>query len=182
MGCERTLVILKPDALKKRLVGRIISRLEDAGLKILAMRLVEGADPELISAHYQSTEKWLEGVGKKTIESNRKSGDDVVNGFGTDIPIEIGKIVKKRLIKYMTSGPIIPMIIEGNHGIRKVRQIAGYTIPAEAAPGTIRGDFSSDSPDLATCDDRSVENLVHASGNENEAEYEINLWFPEFPG
>ena len=182
MSCEKTLVILKPDALRKRVVGRIISRLEDADLKIVAMRLVKRADEDLMSDHYQSTEKWLEGVGVKTIESYRKSGDDVIKGFGTDVPIEIGKIVKKRLIRYMTSGAIIPMVVEGNHVIRKVRQIAGYTIPAEASPGTIRGDFSSDSPDLATRDDRSVENLIHASGNQEEATYEIDLWFPELNG
>jgi nucleoside-diphosphate kinase len=178
MAIERTLVLLKPDAIRRGLTGQIISRFETAGLKITAMRLVNHPDEQLIVDHYRSTPEWLDGVGRKTLKSYREKNLDIKTGFNTEDPMEIGKIVKSRLIRYMTGGSIIAMVIEGNNGIRKVRDMAGYTIPSEAAPGTIRGDFSSDSPDLATALDRSVENLVHASGTFEEALYEINLWFP----
>jgi nucleoside-diphosphate kinase len=179
MALEKTLVLLKPDAIERRVIGRIIQRFEDADMKILHLQLVAPVSEDLISRHYRSTETWLAEVGNKTLKSYREKGLDVVEGFGTDNAVRIGEIVKERLIRYMTSAPVIAMVLEGNNVIKKVRSIAGYTIPSEAAPGTIRGDFSSDSPDLATAGGRSVENLVHASGNIDEATYEISLWFPD---
>lgn len=181
MCYEKTLVILKPDAVRRRLAGQIITRFERAGLDILAMKVLNPASESLISNHYRSTETWLMGVGKKTLKSYEESGLDVIEGFGTDDPMEIGKIVKQRLIRYMTGSVIIAMILGGNHAIPKVRALTGYTIPTEAKPGTIRGDFSCDSPDMATKENRSVENLVHASGNKEEADYEIALWFSGEP-
>jgi nucleoside-diphosphate kinase len=177
MANEETLVLLKPDTVRRRLVGRIMCRFEDAGLEIKAIRMIQHASEELISNHYRSTEEWLKGVGEKTVKSYREKNLDIHAGFGTHDPIEIGRIVKRRLIRYMTSAPIIAVILAGNNAIKKVRDLAGYTIPAEALPGTIRSDFSCDSPDLATLEDRSVENLIHASGNAAEAVYEIDLWF-----
>jgi nucleoside-diphosphate kinase len=180
MGYQKTLVILKPDALERRLAGRLISRFEDAGLDILATKILHPGS-ELISDHYRSTEEWLKGVGNKTLKSYREQNLDIVEGFGTGDPVEIGKIVKKRLLRYMTRGSVMAMVLGGNQAITKVRSVTGYTIPAEANPGSIRGDFSSDSSQYATSTDRSVENLVHASGNPEEAEYEIRLWFGDSP-
>ncbi|MBN1355236.1 nucleoside-diphosphate kinase [bacterium] len=180
MSYQRTLVVLKPDTVRRGLAGRIIARLEDAGLDILKMAVHSPASRELISRHYRSTEAWLTGVGNKTIKSYQNVGKSVaelIRDFGSEEPAEIGKVVKERLIRFMTGGPLIAMVIGGNQAIKKVRSLAGYTIPAEAGPGTIRGDFSGDSPDLATAEDRSVENLIHASGNTEEADYEIGLWF-----
>ncbi len=176
MAYEKTLVILKPDAMERKLAGRIISRLEDAGLDILDAKMVS-ADSERISDHYRSTSVWLRGVGEKTLRSFQEQDLDVIEGFGTDDPIAIGRAVKERLIKYMTRRPVLAMIVGGNRAVSKVRALAGYTIPVDADPGTIRGDFSSDSSYQATMEDRSVENLVHASGNLEEAAYEIDLWF-----
>ena len=180
MSYQKTLILLKPDTVKRKLSGRILTRFEDAGMEILAARVLDPATPDLITNHYRSTEEWLKGVGQKTLKSFQNDGLDIKEGFGTDDPMEIGKIVKKRLIRYMTSGRIIAIVLGGNHAIAKVRSLVGYTIPAEASAGTIRGGFSCDSPDLATAEDRSVENLVHASGNHEEADYEIKLWFPEY--
>jgi nucleoside-diphosphate kinase len=180
MSYQRSLVVLKPDAVKRCLVGRIISRLEMAGLEILAMKVLNTASEELIANHYRSTDIWLTGVGNKTIKSYREAGkmsEELIRDFGTEEPRGIGEVVKSRLIRFMTSGPVIALVIGGNHAVKKVRNLAGYTIPAEAEPGTIRCDFSSDSPDLATAENRSVENLIHASGNTEEAAYEIELWF-----
>ncbi len=180
MGYEKTLVLLKPDAVRRKLVGRIIDRLESADLDILDIRMFNPATPELISNHYRSTDKWLIGVGNKTRKSYLESGkslEDLHREFGAVEPIDVGRVVKNRLMKFMTGGPLVAMIIGGNHAIKKVRSLAGYTIPAEATPGTIRADFSSDSPDYATSRDRSVENIIHASGNAEEADYEMMLWF-----
>lgn len=179
MSYERTLIIFKPDAVRRRLIGRIFARFEDSGLDLLACKVFNPASPELIAAHYKSTHEWLRGVGEKTLKSYRELGKDIIAGFGTDEPEQIGSIVKTRLLTYMTSGPIIAVVLGGNLAIRKVRALVGYTIPAEAAAGTIRGDFSSDSPDLATTQNRSVENLIHASGTPDEAAEEIALWFGE---
>lgn len=180
MSYEKSLVLLKPDAVRRRLIGRIIDRFEQTGLEILQMKMVQKATEQLISDHYQSTPTWLLGVGTKTINSYQKAGrglEDVEQDFGSSEAMEIGKIVKDRLIRFMTGGPLVAMVIGGNHAIKKIRALAGYTIPTEAAPGTIRADYSCDSPDLATSENRSVENLVHASGNREEADYEIRLWF-----
>jgi nucleoside-diphosphate kinase len=180
MNYEKTLVILKPDAVRRKLCGRLIKRFEDAGLDILQLKVCNPASAKLISEHYQSTDEWLRGVGEKTLKSYREhhnAKDAIQRDFGSDDPKKIGEVIKQRLIAFMTSGPLIAIVLGGNHAIRKVRSLAGYTIPAEAAPGTIRADFSSDSPDLATAQNRSVENLIHASGNPEEANYEIDLWF-----
>ncbi len=179
MSYERTLIIFKPDAVRRRLIGRVFSRFEDAGLDLLACKVFNPASPELIAAHYKSTPEWLRGVGEKTLKSYRDLGKDIIRGFGTDEPEKIGLIVKNRLLTYMTSGPVVAAVLGGNLAIRKVRALVGYTIPAEAAAGTVRGDFSSDSPDLATAEGRSVENLIHASGAPDEAAEEIMLWFGE---
>lgn len=182
MSYEKSLVLLKPDAVRRRMIGRIIDRFENAGMDILKMKLVENATENLISEHYQSTPTWLMGVGNKTISSYQEAGkglEDVEKGFGTSEPMKIGEVVKTRLIAFMTGGPLVALVIGGNHSVKKIRAMAGYTIPTEAAPGTIRADYSCDSPDLATSENRSVENLVHASGNTQEAEFEIKLWFGE---
>ena len=88
-------------------------------------------------------------------------------------------MVRKWLTEFMLSAPVVPMVISGNRAIETVRKIVGATLPVAALPGTIRGDFSSDSPDFANTEQRPVRNLVHASGDQEEAEREIKLWFPE---
>ncbi|MGH3972931.1 MAG: nucleoside-diphosphate kinase, partial [Pseudonocardiaceae bacterium] len=80
---------------------------------------------------------------------------------------------------FMLSGPVVPMVLSGNRAIETVRKIVGHTLPVMAVPGTIRGDYSSDSADLANDELRPVLNLVHASGDPDEAAREIKLWFPE---
>jgi nucleoside-diphosphate kinase len=89
-------------------------------------------------------------------------------------------MVRTWLTEFLLSSPVVPMVISGNRAIETVRKIIGSTLPVAAAPGTIRGDFSSDSPDLANAERRPVKNLVHASGDPDEAAREIALWFPDF--
>jgi nucleoside-diphosphate kinase len=168
--------MIKPDGVRNRLVGRILARFEEAGLTILDLRLVY-ASREMIEAHYPSDESWLTEVGRKTLETYEKYGMRAEREIGTADPVEIGRRVKSWLASYLTSGPIVAMVLEGNHAIDIVRKLVGSTIPLFAAPGTIRGDFSVDSPAIANAEKRAVWNLIHASGSREEAGREIQLWF-----
>lgn len=174
---ERTLVLVKPDGVKRGLSGEIISRFEKRGLKIVGMKMI-WVDEGMVRKHYPTTrDEWVNGIGEKTLKAYEDYGTDPKEHLGTMDPHEIGLLVCKWLVDYLTSGPVVAMILEGPHAITAVRKIAGYTYPDTAVPGTIRGDYSIDSPDLANMTKRSGMNLVHASGNKEEADFEIALWF-----
>lgn len=174
---ERTLVVVKPDGVKRALMGEIIGRLERAQLKMVAAKMV-WVDKELVGKHYpDSRTELLTGIGEKTLKTYSEYGKDPKVELGTDDPLEIGKIVNMWNMELLTAGPVLAMVWEGNHAIDNVRKIVGPTLPVFAPPGTIRGDYSVDSPVLANQEKRSVKNLIHASGNPEEAEYEIALWF-----
>lgn len=175
---ERTYVMVKPDGVERGLVGEIISRFERAGLKIEKMSVFH-ADEERINNHYPSHDEWFNSVGVKTKEAYERDGLDLIGTFGTNETVQIGKVVKSWLADYMTSGPVVGMVLSGNRAILSVRKLVGHTFPSEAAPGTIRGDYAIDSPDLANVEKRSIRNLVHASGDPEEAANEIKLWFGE---
>lgn len=173
---EETLVLIKPDAMKRGLSGEIISRFERVGLTLKEMKLVKPTR-KIIEKHYPDDKEWLESVGEKTIKTYQKYNLNVIDDLGTDDALEIGKTIRKWLIKYITSSPVIAIVVSGNHAIEIVRKLVGNTIPVFAELGTIRGDYSIDSPDLADKEKRSIYNLVHASGNTEEAKKEITLWF-----
>jgi nucleoside-diphosphate kinase len=175
---ERTLVIVKPDAYVRGLTGVIMARLEQRGLVVEAIR-VSRNEKETIGDHYPRSKEWLETVGGKTLDDYAKLGISAKDRLGTDDAAEIGQMVRTWLTEFLLSAPVVPMVISGNRAIETVRKIVGHTLPVMAAPGTIRGDYSSDSPDLANEEQRPVRNLVHASGDPEEAEREIALWFPE---
>lgn len=175
---ERTFVMVKPDGVQRGLVGEIIARYERAGLTLVGLKMVHPTK-EMVEKHYPSTEEWFKTAGEKTLNSYREFGLDPREHLGTDSAVEIGKIVKKWLIQFISSSPVVCMVWEGNHAIENVRRIVGNTLPIKALPGTIRGDFSCDSPDLANAKHRPVRNLVHASGDPEEARHEIMLWFKE---
>jgi nucleoside-diphosphate kinase len=178
MTIERTLVIVKPDGVKRGLIGEVISRLERVGLKIVAMKMV-WASREQIEGFYPSNPDWFKSVGNKTLGSYREMGIDPKAELGTDDPVEIGRLVKKWLVDYMTESPIVLMVVEGNHAVEVVRKLVGSTLPYKAEPGTIRGDYSVDSPDLANREKRAIRNIVHASDSPEEARREIGYWFRE---
>lgn len=174
---QRSVVLVKPDGVKRGLIGDIITRFEKAGLKIVAMKMV-WVDEELVSKHYpESRTALMEGIGKKTLETYEKYGMDPNEDLGTMDALKIGKMVNKWNMEFLSSGPVVAMLIEGVHAIESIRMIVGPTLPAFAPPGTIRGDYSIDSPALANTKKRPVRNLVHASGNPEEAKYEEELWF-----
>ena len=116
-------------------------------------------------------------MGEKTLVNYKKFGADPIKLLGTADTLEIGKMIQKWLIDYIISGPVLGVVLEGPHAVELVRKICGNTLPANATPGTIRGDLAFDSSYLANTGKRAIKNLVHASGSIEEAEYEIPLWF-----
>ncbi len=173
---ERTLVLIKPDAFKRGLVGEIISRFERAGLRLEETKIVN-ATTEIVEKHYPDDNSWIRSVGKKTVDAYKKYNLNIAEDLGTDDTLEVGKLVRKWLIQHLTSGPVVALILSGNHAIEVVRKIIGNTIPLFAELGTIRGDFSMDVPDLSIKEKRALQNLVHASSSVEEAKREIFLWF-----
>ena len=169
---EKTLVIIKPDGVERNLVGEIISRFERVGLKLLDMKMVS-TTLEHVEKHYVLDDTWKVVTGNKTIQSYRDKGLTPPS----EDPVEITNVLLGRLSRYMTEGPVIPMIWEGPHAVKIVRKLIGGTEPLSSDVGTIRGDYVMDSYQLAVDEDRSVRNLVHASGSVKEAEEEIKHWF-----
>lgn len=170
---ERTLIILKPDAVERGLVGEIVARFERVGLTIKAARL-DRPDSATFDRHYQ-VERLAPIIGMKSKEAGTDVGDD---------PALYGRKVLGWNRDYMMSGNVLIMVLQGENAIKRVRSLVGATNPQNAAPGTIRGDFGIDSIAKANAEQRGTANLVHASdkpssGNEfEEANFEIGLWFP----
>jgi nucleoside-diphosphate kinase len=171
---ERTLVIIKPDGVQRSLIGEIIKRYERTGLKLIAMKMVLPAE-DMATKHYYDVggDEWIEEVGRKARAAYVKKG--LESPYKTNK--ENGWAVLKANAKYLSSGPVIAMIWQGNQAAALVRKITGGTEPLSSDVGTIRGDFTLDSYAMADLDARSVRNLIHASGNSEEAEKEIKIWF-----
>ncbi len=146
---QRTLVLLKPDSVQRGIIGEVVSRFEKSGLKLVGMKMVSPSE-----SHYH---EHYEAIGSVI----SRNGQKVFDG----------------LMKYMTSGPVVAMVLEGIGAVELVRKTAGITEPHAAAPGTIRGDYAH--MNYAHADELgiSVANVVHASGDEDEAKLEVALWF-----
>jgi len=176
---ERTLVLIKPDGVKRGLVGEIVKRIEQRGLKIVALQMFWPNKAEL-AKHYSYDDKtYVASLGNKNLVLYEKYGLDPAKILGTNDPVDIGHMIVEWLEMYMTSGPVVKIIAQGIHAVEMVRKLVGSTMPSQAEMGTIRGDFSVDSAVLANTNKRAVRNLVHASGTVEEAEKEIALWFSE---
>ena len=171
---ERTLVIVKPDGVQRSLVGEIIKRFENVGLKIVGMKMLVPS-AEKIEQHYTLDPHWRKVTGEKTIASYQAKG---LTPPSMD-PLEITAKILANLKKYMTSGPVVFMVLEGAHAVKIVRKLGGGTEPLSSDVGTIRGDFVLDSYQMADTDSRAVRNLVHMSGSVDEANAEIKHWFPD---
>lgn len=173
---EKTVLLIKPDGVKRGLVGEIISLVEKRGLKIIALDMIQ-ATKEQINRHYPKNEKWIRRLGEKTLKNYKEFGFGAKEELGTENPLEIGKKVRGWLIDYLCSGPMVKIAIKGIHAIDMIRKLAGSSMPSEAEMGTIRGDFSVDDATAANRDKRAIHNIVHASENHEEAKYELNFWF-----
>ena len=174
---ERTYCMIKPDGVMRGLIGEVIHRIEKAGLKVVAMKMLVPTE-EQIRRHYpMSDEAWVNRLGEKSLSALDNLPLDATDVFGTDDKKQLGEEVVAGLIDYMQSGPVVCMIVEGIQAISMVRKLAGHTLPFKADIGTIRGDFSVDSPAVANVERRSIHNLFHASETSAEAEAEMELWF-----
>lgn len=173
---QKSLIILKHDTVSRGIIGEIIHRFERLGLKICAFKLIDASITQGEN-HYPSSIEWLETVGKRTLDDYKVKGYNPIEKIGTDKAEEIGRKIKNWNIDYLTAGPILVMILEGNNAIQLIRKHLGATNPSFANPGTIRGDYGIDSIELANEQGRPVYNLIHASGSDEEAKEEINLWF-----
>ncbi len=171
---EKTLIVIKPDGAQRNLIGEIISRYERTGLKLVALKMMQ-ANEDLVEKHYTIDPQWFENVGVKAIESYKKKGMTPPS----EDPVEVGKSVLQRLKVYITAGPVVAMVWQGNEAVKLGRKIAGTTESLSAEMGTIRGDYSLESYQLADGSERAIVNLVHASGSVEEADKEIDLWFTE---
>lgn len=170
---EKTLILIKHDGVVRSLIGKIISRLEDIGLKIIGMKMV-WADEELAKNHYILEEEWAKNVFEKTKKTHEKEGKP----FHYKDHMEFGEMIQKWNSDFLKEGPIVSMAIEGPHAIEIVRKIVGSTEPRQASPGTIRGDFAmTESYQLADSKKRVLRNLVHASDSSSNGKREIALWF-----
>ena len=168
--------MIKPDGVKKGLIGEVIKRFEQRDLKIVALEMFQPTFDK-VDEHYPKDAGWIKRLGEKTLVTYEKYGYDAMEDFGTTVPEEIGPEIRKWLIDYMTSAPLVKMVVEGIHAVDMVRKICGPTMPYKAEMGTIRGDFSNDSPALANAEKRAVANIVHASETPEEAVHEIEHWF-----
>ena len=175
---EKTFVLIKPDGVEKGLIGEIIKRFEQRDLKIVALEMFRPT-PEQIDNHYPKDEAWIKRLGGKSLSTYEKYGIDPKPPLGTADQLEIGKMVRSWLINYMTQASLVRIVVQGLHAVDMVRKIAGSTLPFQADMGTIRGDFSNDSPVLANAEKRAVMNLIHASETPEEAKHEIAHWFKD---
>ncbi|MBI2039892.1 nucleoside-diphosphate kinase [Candidatus Microgenomates bacterium] len=163
---QQTLIIIKPDGVAGGFTDEIIRRYEDVGLKVVKRKDVM-APQDLVEKHYPMDSEYLRLIGEKTIAAGQKvaSAEDQ------------GRKVVGWLRKFITSGPIVVMVLEGENAVEVARKVTGFTDPATAEKGTIRGDLGTDNILDANREERPVYNLIHASGSEEEAEKEIKLWF-----
>lgn len=177
---ETTFLMIKPDGVRRGLNGEIMRRIEQVGLKVVALRMIRPT-PKEIDEHYPKDKTWIKRLGEKTLTTYEKFGFDAQKELGTKDEGKIGVMVRRWLVDFMTSAPVVVMAIKGVHAVAMVRKLAGHTMPADAPLGTIRGDFSVDSAAVANREKRAVYNLVHASETEDEARHEIKHWFGAEP-
>jgi nucleoside-diphosphate kinase len=176
---ERTLLLIKPDGVSRGLVGEILARVERTGLAIIGLRMTH-VSQEFAAGHYATTDAQLAQMGNKTLTAFEERGLDVAYEFGTEDPVELGRMIHRWNCEFLASGPVVAAVIQGYHAVRKLRNLCGSTMPRDAAPGTIRGDYSSVSSLVASTAKTAVRNLIHASDDAldpDEPAREIEYWF-----
>lgn len=170
---ERTLVIIKPDGIQRGLVGDIITRFERTGLKFTAFKFLV-PNREQCLTHYNKDDEWFLRKGKRVVEDLQAQGLPIEKEA-----IEYGRGIIETIVRFMTAGPVLAMVIEGNQSVAIVAKITGSTEPSTSDVGTIRGDLTVDSYGHSTFQNRAVRNLIHCSESPEEAEREIKVWFSE---
>ena len=169
---EQTLVIVKPDGVQRGLIGEVIKRYEQCGLKLVGIKMLIPSK-EIALKHYSIDPEWAIKSGTKTFESYKAKGLPLP---GKD-PVEFAEGIRRKLTEFMSSGPVVAMVWQGMGAVSIVRKITGSTEPLTSLPGTIRGDYTIDSYTAADTDARAVRNIIHSSGSVDEAIKEITIWF-----
>lgn len=170
---ERTFVIVKPDGVQRSLIGEIVHRLERTGLKFIAFKFLIPTREQCL-AHYNKDDAWFEKVGARTVTERQAKGMPVEKSA-----MDYGKDILEGNVRFMTSGPVLALSLEGNQAVGIVKKIVGGTEPLTSDVGTIRADFTVDSYAIANVDGRCVRNLVHCSDEPKEAEREIKIWLKD---
>ena len=170
---ERTFVILKPDTVQRSLIGEVIKRFEQTGLKCTAMKMFV-ADEERLMKHYNKDDAWFLKKGTGIVENLTAQGKEI-----TKDAMEYGKDIIRANAAYMSAAPVVAMVWEGNEAVAVIKKIVGSTEPATSDVGTVRGDYTVDSYSHSAYEDRAVRNLIHCSDEPSEAEREIALWLGE---
>lgn len=164
---EQTLIIIKPDGVAGGFTSEIIKRYQAVGLKVVKRKDFYKAPLDIVEKHYPMDADYLKSIGEKTIAA----GQSVTSAE------DQGRKVVGWLRKFITSGPIVVLILEGEEAVALARKTTGFTDPSIAEKGTIRGDLGTDNILKANQEERPVYNLIHASGSPEEADKEIKLWF-----
>lgn len=170
---ERTLILLKPDALQRSLVGEIIKRIERVGFILRGIKMVRATEDQL-TRHYNKDDAWYQKKGDGRVQLLHASGKPIDPNRPA---VEYGKDIIRNIVKYMTVSPLVAMVWEGNQAVGIVKKIVGGTEPLSSDVGTIRGDLTLDSYSLSDTEQRGIRNLVHCSDNPEDAVREIALWF-----
>ena len=145
---QKSLVLVKPDGVRRSLTGEVLKRIERAGLKLVALKMVH-ASRSLAEQHYTAE----------------------------DIGARLGERIRTQLLDYVTEGPIVAVVFEGVSCAEVIRKLCGSTEPAKSAPGTIRGDYCHQTYAYCDDTNQAIHNVVHASANAEDAEREVALWF-----
>ncbi len=168
---ERSFVAIKPDGVQRSLIGDIIKRFERTGLKLVGLKLTM-ATADKCWTHYNKDEKWYEEKGANVVKNRTNAGLPIEKAA-----IEYGRDIIGALVKFMTCGPVVIMVWEGNQAVNIVKKLVGGTEPTTSDVGTIRGDLTLDSYELSNLAGRAVRNLIHCSDKPEEALREIDIWF-----
>jgi len=170
MKTEKTIIIIKPDGVQRSFIGEIVQRVERTGLKIVAMKMIVPTADQCIK-HYNKDDAWFLEKGTRILNDRKERGDKI-----TKSALEYGKEIIGRLTKFMTSGPVVIIIAEGNKSVGIVKKLVGTTEPLTSDVGTIRGDFTLDSYALADAERRAIRNLIHCTDTPGETDREIKIW------
>jgi len=168
---ERSLVLIKPDAVARHLVGELITRFERKGLKMIALKMIWPTE-EMTAKHYTDSDEWLLDTGTKTYNSY------VEKGVTPPLePRDLARKVRERLMESLTAGPVVAMVLEGAHVIEIVRKMRGATSPLGAEIGTIGFDYTMESYQVSDMGGWAIKNIIHASDSDQNAAREIDIWF-----
>ncbi len=168
---QRSLVLIKPDGIQRSLIGEIVGRIERTGLKFVAFKFLVPSREQLIT-HYNKDDAWCLAKGARIAEDLKAHGLPV-----TKEPLEYGRDIIELIVKFMTSGPVLAFVVQGNESVAVVKKLVGATEPATSDVGTIRGDYTIDSYNHSSIQNRAVRNLIHCSESPEEAERELAVWF-----